>query len=169
MRLFIDGVVYEFSQEELDYMYIGEGVESEVYRYRDEVFKLHKDERQMKFKLDEKTANYLSKIKTKRIMMPRKLIYDTNDNFCGYTLLYLESHQKEILRRRKMEDIIKELKLIEEDLITLKEYNVDLEDFTLDNFIVNKGLYMIDPGSYKVSKDDKRLTEIINNTSSLYL
>ena len=167
MRLFIDDVVYEFTQEELDYMYIGEGVESNVYRLNDEVFKIHKNDRQIKFKLDEETAKYLSNIKTKRIIMPKKIIYDVKSNFCGYTLPYLESYQKAILRRKKMDEIVEELKLIEQDLILLKEHNVDLEDFTLDNFIVNRGLYMIDPGSYKVSKDDKKYTEIVNKQKYL--
>ena len=94
--------------------------------------------------------------------MPKKLIYDMNNNFCGYTLPYLDDCQKEILKRKKMTDIIKELKLIEQDLITLKENSVDLEDFTLDNFIINTGLYIIDPGSYEISSDNKKFIETVN-------
>ena len=162
MRYFVDDVLYEVTDEEMEYRHIAEGTESNVYRFRDEVFKIYKDNRVLKSKLDEKSAKYMKNIKTKRIIMPKRLIYDRNDNFCGYTLPYLDNCQKSILKRKKMTDIINELKLIEDDLLLLKEKSIDLEDFTLDNFIVNKGLYIIDPGSHEVSTYDKRLLETIN-------
>ena len=160
MEFIIDNKEYNVTNEELEYRFINEGMESNVYRFRDEAFKIYKDNRCYKTKLNEKDAKYLSKIDTKRIIMPKKLIYDKNKNFIGYTLPYLTSCSKEILRRKKISNIISELKLIEKDLITLRDNNIDIEDLNIDNFIVNTGLYIIDPGSYLICKnEEKRIIE----------
>lgn len=171
MKFYINNKLYDIDEEELEYRLIDSGEESNIYRFENEVYKIHKNNRCVKSKLDEETTKYLKQIKTNRIIMPKELIYDNYDNFIGYTLPYLESHQKEILNRMKASKMISEFKLLEEDLIILKNNYVDLEDFELYNFIVNTGLYIIDPGSYLVSNDhtEKEMRRIEVDNKYKYL
>lgn len=154
MDLFTNGKHYRFNNEDLDNRFINEGNEGVVYRVFNEAFKIYKPYSR-KTRLNEKSAEHLSKIQTDRILMPKELIYDEINFFIGYTMPFLESYSKENIKKMKALELKKEIEKIKVDSEILSKNNVEIFDLHLDNLIFNdKGLYIIDPGSYKIKNFD---------------
>ena len=156
----------ELSQEQLDFMYEAEGNESIVYRFKrkneDKALKIYKKQC-LKDRIDMDVAKKLSNIKTERIMMPDTLIYDDNEKFIGYTTPYKNRYSLEHISLIKKDKIKEELKKMYMDIEKLSDEHVDLEDLHRDNIILNDGIYICDPGSFKILEDiDKRITKTHN-------
>lgn len=145
MRYKVGNKQIEINEED----FIGEGNESIVYKYYDIVLKIYK-KFVRKDRLTEEEVNYLRYLVTKRILLPKDSIYDEDDIFSGYSLLYEESYSKDNIKKMKVRDLKKELELIREDIELLSSRNISLEDFTYDNLIYNGSLYITDPGSFKL-------------------
>lgn len=154
MKVFIDNKEYNFSQEELDYWYLGEGNEGTAYIWKDKVLKIYKPFCSTD-RLNEEEALYLSKIPTQRILLPIDLVYDENHKFIGYTTKFINNHNFEVIKNFPASRIKKELEIIREDIFLLSEKNVSLEDFRIDNFALEDGFYIIDPGTYKIVNQPK--------------
>ena len=148
MKLFIDNKELNIPESELSLRYLGEGSESTVYRYKDEALKIHKDNFYQK-RLTEEAAIKMSKISTKRILLPRKIIYDENGEYIGYTTPYQREYNKDLLKRITMEKFIEELKILREDTRIISNEGIMLEDVHQNNLLVGDGLYLCDPGLYK--------------------
>ena len=161
MRVYINNKLVEYTDEELDYWYLGEGNEGTVYIWKDKAIKIYKPFCSTD-RLSEDEALLLSRIPTKRILLPIDLVYDENHKFIGYTTKFIQNRNKDVIKKLYIGDIKKELELIKEDIFLLSDNNVSLEDFRYDNFAFDDGFYMIDPGTYKVVDYDKRLVYLEN-------
>lgn len=161
MRVVINNKVVEYTDEELDYWYLGEGNEGTCYIWKDKALKIYKPFCSTD-RLTEEEAAYLSNIKTNRILLPIDLVYDENHKFIGYTTKFIQNRHRDTIKQLSIADIRKELEIIKEDIFTLSDNNVSLEDFRYDNFAYDDGFYMIDPGTYKIVDYDKRLVYLEN-------
>ena len=163
MRILLGDKLLEFTDEELDYMYVDEGNESEVFRYGETALKIYK-----KFcpkeRLDLDTVVELSKIPTKRILMPEDIIRDADTlEFIGYSMPFIYKFPRDILMRIKMNEFLDELDVIHSDLELLAVHHVDVEDIHIDNVLYNQGFFIGDPGSFEVRRKDSVGTIYRNN------
>ena len=159
MKFYVNNKEYNLDIEK---NFISSGYEVNVYKFNNLVFKFYK-EICLKYRLDEKNIKYLSKIPTKRILLPKDVIYDEKHEFYGYTMKYIKPEEKEDIKDLKIDKLLRELSLIKKDLLILKENNVFIDDLCDSNFIFNKGFYFIDPGSFEVNKKrSKEYIEIMN-------
>lgn len=156
MTFFIDEKEYSISKESLENSYISEGMEGTVYIFKGEALKIYHEHEQKK-RLTEDECKYLKQINTKRIILPKSIVYDENKKFIGYTMPYHQGYSLENLKRIKLSLLKQYLNEIKKDVILLSDKGVDLDDFHLDNIILDDGLYIIDPGSYKVRENDRYL------------
>ena len=153
MRILLGDELLEFDQETLDYMFLDEGNESEVFRYGDSVLKIYKDYC-VKERLGEEDVIYLSKIPTKRILMPREVIRDADTmEFMGYSMPFIYKYPRDVLMRIKMNHFLDELDVIHSDLELLAEHHVDVEDIHIDNVLYNENFFIGDPGSFEIQRD----------------
>ena len=153
MRILLGDELLEFDQETLDYMFLDEGNESEVFRYGDSVLKIYKDYC-VKDRLGEDDVIYLSKIPTKRILMPREVIRDADTmEFMGYSMPFIYKYPRDVLMRIKMNHFLDELDVIHSDLELLSEHHVDVEDIHIDNVLYNESFFIGDPGSFEIQRD----------------
>lgn len=158
----INNKKFNIDDEEMNERYIKSGWASDVYKFDKDVYKINK-EICFKYRLNEKDVKYLSKISTKRILLPKKVIYDENHEFYGYTMKYIEPKSKEDINEINLSKLLNELKIIKNDLILLKDNNVFIDDLCENNFIYNNGIYLIDPGSFEINNNrSKEYIEIIN-------
>ncbi len=161
MKIIINNELITFSDEELDYWYLGEGNEGTVYIWKDKAIKIYKPYCRTD-RLSEEEALFLSKIPTKRILLPIDIVYDENNNFIGYTTKFIQNRNREIIKSLSLSTIKKELEIIKEDIFLLSNRGVSLEDFYYDNFALDDGFYMIDPGTYIIVDYDKRKVYLEN-------
>ena len=98
MIIYINGERIELTKEQLDYLYLGEGQEGVTYIYKDKALKIYKSYSSIN-RLSEKEALYLSKIPTKRILMPIDLVYDENGNFIGYTTKFIQNYNRATIKQ----------------------------------------------------------------------
>lgn len=153
MELFLDNEKVNFSDIELRERYINEGSEGTLYQYGKEAIKVYKDDFYMK-RLNEVEAKKLSKIPTKRILLPKRMVYNSDKEFIGYTTPFKIEYYKELLYKLSMKKYIEELELLNEDVMTLSYAGVLLEDLHQDNFMMSDGIYLCDPGLYRFTKRD---------------
>ena len=153
MRILLGDELLDFDQETLDYMFLDEGNESEVFRYGDSVLKIYKDYC-VKERLGEDDVIYLSKIPTKRILMPREVIRNADTmEFIGYSMPFIYKYPRDVLMRIKMNHFLDELDVIHSDLELLAEHHVDVEDIHIDNVLYNENFFIGDPGSFEIQRD----------------
>jgi len=162
MKFYVDDKKYDLDYKKMQKNFISSGFESDVYRFDNKVYKFYK-EVCLKYRLDKKSVEYLSKIKTNRLLLPKDVIYDENKEFFGYSMKYIKPIEKEEIENLKVDRLLKDLLLIKKDLLLLKDKNVFIDDLCESNFIFNNGIYLIDPGSYEINKKrSKEYIEIIN-------
>ena len=163
MRILLGEELLEFDEEQLDYMYIDEGNESEVYRYGDTALKIYKPYcPKERLSLDEVVE--LSKIPTKRFLMPKEVIRDADTlEFIGYSLPFVYKYPRDILMRIKMNYFLDELDIIESDIDLLAQHHVDIEDVHIDNVLFNNGFFIGDPGSFEIKREKSTGTIYRNN------
>lgn len=153
MRILVGDELLEFSEDELDARYISEGCESTVYQYRDEALKIYK-RYCGKDRLKEYDATILTGIETKRILLPRRIIRDADTEiFMGYSLPRIQVCSREVIPNMLVEAFVDELDLIHDDIRTLSDRRVDIEDLYMDNVLYNSRFFLGDPGSFVVRKE----------------
>lgn len=123
------------------------GLECVVYKYGTSVVKLFKTSYPLEH-LTLEEIEYLSKIPTKRILLPTGAVLSENNKVVGYHMP-LVTGQKDI-QKEKMSNIINEMHEIEQDLDLLDKFGVGLMDIGPANSVFNGNLYLIDPGNYLV-------------------
>ena len=162
MKFYVNNKKYDVDDEEMKKRFLSSGLESYVYKFDNLVFKFYK-EICFKYRLDEESIRYLSKIPTKRILLPKDVIYDEDHCLYGYTMKYIKPSDKEEIDNIKTEKLLKEILLIKKDLLLLKENNVFIDDLCDNNYVYNNGIYFVDPGSYEINKSkSKDYIEIMN-------
>ena len=152
MRILLGDKLLEFTEEELDYMYIDEGTESEVFRYGQDALKIYK-KYCPKERLGLEDVVELSKIPTKRFLMPKEIIRDADTmEFIGYSMPFIYKYPREILMRIKMVEFLDELDIIHSDIDLLSSCGVDIEDIHIDNVLFNDKFFIGDPGSFEFKR-----------------
>lgn len=152
----------------LDY-YIGEGEEGEVYRSGKETIKIYWGNRKNNdhpvLSLDDVSA--MTKLKSNHILLPRRPVYNSNDEFCGYSTRYiasyygdeefLENWYKEICVLENMHLFSLSMKMhrVYSDAYYLSKNGIVLRDTaaTPANHIFNGNFWLIDPGCYMYSTE----------------
>ena len=133
----------------------GIGTEGQVYKIGDEIFKLY-----FYNTLDEGYGNkyyfhkYLKTLNTKQIALPKKLIFDIDGNYVGYTANYVDGDVNENngLTLLPSELFIDNLRALVEDIKYLSREKVLMADVSPWNTIFDKKdklLFLIDPGRYQ--------------------
>lgn len=151
-RIYLDGKKIDFAKN--DYNYLNEGLEAEVYRYKNLALKFYKEKSQ-KMVIDKELVEYLKTIDTKRYLLPTATITDDSACFLGYAILFKQHYQT--INNMAFDKFIDEVKFLEEDTLLLSEKGIDIEDLSYDNTIYNGSIYLIDPGSFKISMENKSL------------
>ena len=96
----------------------------------------------------------LQKLNTERIMLPRKMLLDKNGEFKGYTTKLI-INEKDIYEIKK-EELISELKKLENEIYYLANNYIKIDDWHLKNFKYDGIMRFIDPGIYKYDKKSKK-------------
>lgn len=129
---------------------IGQGFEGVVYlnKKSNEAVKIFSKYN----KLNIETAEKMTQIHTKYILLPRRLVYDEFDNYAGYTTKYIETNKPMtsstlvnypiIYLLYLFSKLYKEIDLISNHKLLL----ADLEN--PGNYIYNGNFYLVDPGHY---------------------
>ncbi len=134
---------------------LGSGAEGIVYKYKDQAFKICKNSG-----IKKKECIVLKELNTKRILLPRKIIYNQNNRFKGYTTDYCK--RKGNIEFTKKEKFIYELNKLIEEINYLSENKVYLCDWNYGNFIYDGKFRLVDPGQYLIgrrSSDEKKIYE----------
>lgn len=153
MKIRIGKEILELDEDFLNSTYIDEGMESEVFRYGKEVLKIYKGYC-FKERLSEEDAIILSGIKTKRFLMPNKMIYNAeNHMFVGYTLPFIYKYNSSIISQLTMNHLLNEFDVLSNDVILLSNYGIDIEDLHIGNLLYNGAFFIGDPGSFTIEKD----------------
>lgn len=129
---------------------IGQGFEGVVYlnKKSNEAVKIFSKYN----KLNIETAEKMTQIHTKYILLPRRLVFDEFDNYAGYTTKYIETNKPMTSSTLVNYPIIYLLYLFsklykEVDLISNhKLLLADLDN--PGNYIYNGNFYLVDPGYY---------------------
>lgn len=153
MIFFIGDEKVELSEQELRNRYIDHGEEGNVYQYKKEAVKFYSDKMIYKRRLQEEDVLKLSEINTKRILLPRKPVYDKDKKYIGYTTEFKIEAPKERIGLLRMKDLVKELELIKEDIRLLSNNLVKIQDLNYGGLLMTQdGIYITDPGEYHFSK-----------------
>lgn len=88
------------------------GSEMNVYNDEELVYKIFKKDYKLGHKSIEE-LNYLSSIKTSRILMPESLIFN-NDELIGYTMIYIKNEKD--IHNDTMANLLNELMIIKQDI-----------------------------------------------------
>lgn len=152
LKVYVDSAYLELSKFDLVRRYVGQGKEAKVYRFGDVVLKIYKKNCK-KDRLDEETARSLSKLETKRVLLPNRIIRRASDGeFIGYSLKAIDK-KKDSLSNMPMSQFIGELDVINADLFYLANAGVEVEDFHLGNCLYDGRLFITDPGDFIIKQE----------------
>lgn len=146
---------------------IAKGKTGNIYRYGSEVLKVFDGE--IKPQIDHDTAKTMTKIHTKRILLPKRLLMCGN-TFSGYTLNRIpkKGTKKKMVTTPK-DELVCSIRELEEDVEEISANNILLSDVSPENTIFNGKLYLSDPSKY--TKLSLAPTEDLNrvNQYQIYL
>lgn len=132
---------------------LGSGLEVDVYQVGDEVVKFIRRYPGKKILLDKNSIEKMKGIDTKRILLPTTVLLDKKHEFRGYKMDYVENIGIDSYISLNKEDLVKENALFKEDLTKLSDEKVLIEDLSHENTSYHNGIYLIDPGSYKIDNN----------------
>lgn len=148
LKIYFDGQKQEFDDDDLEYMYIDEGSEGYVYRCGKDAFKIYKTSCDWR-RLNEDECIKLSSISTKRVLLPEKPIYGEDGKmFVGYSTSFIYKVPQIEILKMKIPDFVNELDIIKDDLRTLADNGVMINDWHSSNILYNGKLFIGDPGQY---------------------
>ena len=128
------------------------GSEFIVYKYEKDVVKLYKENYKLSH-LSPEEMKFLSKLSTKRILVPSNKLLDQKGNMIGYQMPLILGERD--LQMDSMQHLLQELCVLKNDIDLLCEYSVILMDINPGNTIYNGNLFLIDPGNYLINELDK--------------
>ena len=132
---------------------LGSGLEVDVYQVGDEAVKFIRRYPGKKILLDKNSIEKMKGIDTKRILLPTTVLLDKKHEFRGYKMDYVENIGIDSYISLNKEDLVKENALFKEDLTKLSDEKVLIEDLSHENTSYHNGIYLIDPGSYKIDNN----------------
>lgn len=154
----------------LDY-YIDEGEEGCIYRSGKEAIKIYweswKKSSHGYLKLEDVLP--MTKLNSDHILLPRRPVYNSNDEFCGYSTKHIDgyygdkefvlNYHKEIkvLKNMSLSKFEKIISKVYEEMYYLSYNRIILSDLTENssNYIFNGEFWLIDPGCYIFSDNEK--------------
>lgn len=150
MLLIIGGTKVRVSEKKLHIL--GDGQEGIVYSYNGNALKLYHNGpyayRKQKKKLDLEGCHYLQNIITHCFTFPKEAVLDKHRHLRGY-ISNLVENEKDIYQC-KCSLFLQECACLKEDILTLTESFVEIDDICLQNFIFNGKMNFVDPGSFFV-------------------
>ncbi len=134
------------------------GLEGKVYNYNGNALKIYHPI-SGKIRMGEKTANLLTSLETKRLLIPNKLLYKKRklffkDKFVGYmTTPYIDNSIPFFqITHMSSDKLSSEIMLIYDDLKILSKNKILIKDYDHpDNIIYNGDIYFVDCGSFSIS------------------
>ena len=142
-------------------VFLGSGCEGKVYYNEDtnEAVKIQYNEINKITSLSEESALRLCNIPTNYILLPRRLVYDENGKYLGYTTTYIPK-SKEIeeldVQKYTLKTLTAILIRLYKDAYEVSKYGLCINDVLSEgNYIFNGSYYLIDPGLYYFSEKDK--------------
>ena len=112
--------------------------------------RVYKDNINRSLVLSKDDCDYLSGLRSDRILLPKKLLYK-NNSYCGYSFRLLnKSPKKEKIIGTNIEDFISDVEMLEEDIDFLSRKRVMLDGITPNNIVYDDGLYLTDSSQFKV-------------------
>lgn len=150
LKIYFDGKLLEFNDEEEDYMYLNEGAEGVAYKYGNDVIKIYKPTF-FRSRLNEEQCKTLGNISTKRILLPEKIAYGEDcKTFIGYSTPFIYKYPVTCVMNMKMGEFVFELGVIKEDLGVLSRNGVLIDDWHADNVLFDgERLIIGDPGGIR--------------------
>lgn len=131
----------------------------DVYRYKNYAIRIFRDGEEP---IDVETADYLTNIRTDRIILPKKLLF-YNNAFKGYTMkLVSQKGAGKRISTTPKEEFIDNLMALEYDIETLSQRKVLLNGATPGYTLYNGELYIVDPSNYRIldSVDPEKLEQL---------
>ena len=127
------------------------GLEGTVYKDGKKAIKIY-HEFPEKEVLSGRDIRHLSKLTTKRIILPDEVI--RSDRTRGYTMPFIKGDASSIYTMDKV-TLLEEIDLIIDDLKELGERNILVSDLRDTNYLsTKKKFYLIDSGDYMITEDD---------------
>lgn len=129
---------------------IGSGFEGIVYlnSKTDEAVKLFSESNMLELA----TAEKMTQIRTKYILLPRRLVYDKDGYFAGYTTPFIQKtvmSSKEDLVNYPLFYLSYLFSKLYKDAQIISSYKLIIDDVdNVENYIFNGNFYLIDPGYY---------------------
>lgn len=116
----------------------------------------------------------MTKIKTKQIILPSDLIYDTANTCCGYVNPLIPGNQDDKTGIIKMpsKHFVRNLKVLEKDSTILGENLILTRDLYYDNYLYDsetETMYILDPSRYTRKASLKKADYISKNIKHLNL
>lgn len=139
------------------------GSEYIVFKYLDSVIKIYREDYQFNH-LSLKELNFLKNILTRRILLPKKTLWNEKHELTGYEMPYIKG--KRNIEYDNLYSFFEELELLKQDVDLLSDNFIVLRDINLSNTIYNGHIYVIDPGSYLIDELDQIIfrTNITDST-----
>ena len=124
---------------------------SDVYKInRGIALRVFKDNIDRNIVLSKDDCEYLTTLRSDRILLPKKLLFK-NKKYCGYSYRLLPNVvKKEKIISTDMESFISDVEMLEEDINLLSQNRVMLDGITPYNIVYNDGLYITDASQFKV-------------------
>lgn len=171
MEIFIAGEKKRINPYNMKYSEkLPSGSQVNPYIVNDQVYKLYKEhlinEKLIKLRqektviLTKEKVEFMKKIPTKRILLPREGIYNKKRKLIGYITEYIKDLEFKSFTSLESTNLIRELKLLKEDLCMLEDNSILINDLIPENVIYNRGIYLIDPGSYQ-TKDETNYDSVV--------
>lgn len=132
---------------------IGSGLEVDAYQIDSEVVKFIKRYPGKKILLDKNSIEKMRVIGTKRILLPTTSLLDKRHDFRGYKMSYVENLGIDSYALLDKEDLVRENNTLKKDLSKLADDKVLIEDLNHENTSYHNGIYLIDPGSYRIDSN----------------
>lgn len=123
-----------------------EGHEYLVFKYKDQVVKIHRNHFVRINNLNEENIKSLINIPTKRILMPTGIVYDKEDKIRGYTMESIENEKS--ISCELMDHFQEEITLIDNDRKLLSDLEILLMDIRKENAIYNGKINIVDSELY---------------------
>lgn len=155
MTYFIGDTKEAFTPE----IVLGSGCEGKVYynEKTNEAVKIYHNDISKFISLSEENALRLCDITTSYILLPRRLVYDENGKYLGYTTTYIPK-SKEIeeldVQKYTLKTLMAILIRLYKDAYEMSNYGLCINDVLSEgNYIFNGMYYLIDPGLYYFSEN----------------
>lgn len=143
---------------------ISSGVDGTVYKYKDKAIKLYHDLKHIKPYLTKYQIKLLSTIPTKHIILPIESLEHPFEN-PGFIMKYIDLKTKQDILKSPIEQVIKEIEELEQELILLGHNHFLLDDIKSSNLFYNNTLYLFDPDSFIYDKQ----TDFSNRNIEIFI